>query len=61
MGTTPNNTYLIDLIEQKVPSSLLEKVYNDTVPVTYAAYKEKIIRYDNLKQRLNIIAPTKKG
>jgi len=44
----PNNAYLIDLIEQKVPKPLLIKVYNDKVPTTYVDYKEKIIRFDNL-------------
>jgi len=50
MGTTPNNAYLIDLIKHKVPQSLLEKVYNNEIPTIYEAYKEKIIRYNNLKQ-----------
>jgi hypothetical protein len=33
----------------------LKKVYNDTVPTTYAAYKEKIIHFDNLDQRLKAV------
>ncbi|KIM82139.1 hypothetical protein PILCRDRAFT_7999 [Piloderma croceum F 1598] len=54
-GYINNNAYLIDLLERKVPARLLKKVYNDTVPDTYAAYKEKIIRFDNLEQRLKAV------
>jgi hypothetical protein len=49
-GYRTNDAYLIDLIERKVPARLLKKVYNDTVPTTYAAYKEKIIHFNNLDQ-----------
>ncbi|KIM81540.1 hypothetical protein PILCRDRAFT_8599, partial [Piloderma croceum F 1598] len=61
MGATPNDAHLIVLLEQKVPIRLLDKVYNDVVPTTYADYKEKIIRYDNLGQKLKAIAPRKYG
>ncbi|KIM71958.1 hypothetical protein PILCRDRAFT_16571 [Piloderma croceum F 1598] len=54
-GYIGNNAYLIDLLERKVPHHLIKKVYNDTVPDTYAAYKEKIICFDNLEQRLKVI------
>ncbi|KIM73808.1 hypothetical protein PILCRDRAFT_14944, partial [Piloderma croceum F 1598] len=54
-GYIGNNAYLINLLERKVPRHLIKKVYNDTVPDTYAAYKEKIIRFDNLEQRLKVI------
>ncbi|KIM75175.1 hypothetical protein PILCRDRAFT_13859 [Piloderma croceum F 1598] len=57
MGATPNDAHLIVLLEQKVPIRLLNKVYNDVVPTTYADYKEKIIRYDNLNQKLKAITP----
>ncbi|KIM78196.1 hypothetical protein PILCRDRAFT_11419 [Piloderma croceum F 1598] len=33
-GYINNNAYLIDLLERKVPTHLLKKVYNDTVPDT---------------------------
>ncbi|KIM73834.1 hypothetical protein PILCRDRAFT_14903 [Piloderma croceum F 1598] len=61
MGATPNDAHLIVLLEQKVPLRLLDKVYNDVVPTTYADYKEKIIRYDNLSQKLKAIAPKRYG
>ncbi|KIM71580.1 hypothetical protein PILCRDRAFT_16936, partial [Piloderma croceum F 1598] len=54
-GYINNNTYLINLLKRKVPNRLIKRVYNDTVPDTYAAYKEKIIRFDNLEQRLKVI------
>ncbi|KIM71690.1 hypothetical protein PILCRDRAFT_16825, partial [Piloderma croceum F 1598] len=54
-GYIGNNAYLIDLLKRKVPRHLIKKVYNDTVPDTYAAYKEKIIHFDNLEQRLKVI------
>ncbi|KIM71964.1 hypothetical protein PILCRDRAFT_16567 [Piloderma croceum F 1598] len=59
MGATPNDAHLIVLLEQKVPIQLLDKVYNDVVPTTYVDYKEKIIRYDNLGQKLKAITPRK--
>ncbi|KIM88083.1 hypothetical protein PILCRDRAFT_3140 [Piloderma croceum F 1598] len=54
-GYINNNAYLIDLLERKVPTHLLKKVYNDMVPDTYAAYKEKNIRFDNLEQWLKAV------
>ncbi|KIM74088.1 hypothetical protein PILCRDRAFT_14732 [Piloderma croceum F 1598] len=54
-GYINNNAYLIDLLERKIPKHLLKKVYNDTVPNTYATYKEKIIHFDNLEQQLKVI------
>ncbi|KIM86136.1 hypothetical protein PILCRDRAFT_5196, partial [Piloderma croceum F 1598] len=54
-GYIGNNAYLIDLLERKVPRHLIKKVYNDIVPDTYAAYKEKVIRFANLEQRLKVI------
>jgi len=57
MTPEPNDVYLIDLVERKVPAPLIRKVYQDEVPTVYADYKDKIIRFDNLERRLNVIAP----
>jgi len=61
MTPEPNDAYLIDLIERKVLKPLLVKVYQDEIPITYVDYKEKIIRFDNLDQRLNVIAPAQQS
>jgi len=61
MTPEPNDAYLIDLIERKVPEPLLVKVYQDEVPTTYADYKDKVIRFDNLNRRLNVIAPAQQS
>src|ERR1700729_4007066 len=54
-GYINNNAYLINLLERKLPKHLLKKVYSDAVPTTYPAYKERVIRFDNLEQRLKVI------
>ncbi|KIM71955.1 hypothetical protein PILCRDRAFT_16579 [Piloderma croceum F 1598] len=54
-GHINNHAYLIDLLERKLPKHLIKKVYNDAVPTTYPAYKERVIRFDNLDQRLRVI------
>ena len=54
-GYINNHAYLIDLLERKLPKHLLKKVYNDAIPTTYPAYKERVIRFDNLEQRLKVI------
>ena len=54
-GYINNHAYLIDLLERKLPKHLLKKVYTDAVPTTYPAYKERVIRFDNLEQRLKVI------
>ncbi len=54
-GYATNDEYLIDLIEQKVPRYLLEKVYMGTLPTTYITYRDKIVDFDNLNQRLRAV------
>ena len=52
MGANPNHVYLINLIKQKLPHYLINHVYSKDVPITYEAYRDKVIKYDNLNKKL---------
>jgi Zinc knuckle len=54
-GHSTNDRILIELLEAKVPQSLLEQVYKDDPPDAYALYKAAVIRYDNLRRRFEAV------
>jgi hypothetical protein len=61
MGANQDDSRLIVLLEKKVPLRILDRVYSDVLPVTYDDYKDKILRYDDLNQKLKAIVPKTKG
>jgi hypothetical protein len=56
---TAHDGYLIELLEKALSFSIIQTIYTgDVIPITYAAYKEKAIRLDNLQRRFKINRPT---
>jgi hypothetical protein len=60
-ATTTDDRILIDLLEDKLPRGTVEVIYQNTVPTTYATYKDAVIKHDNLWRRLQNITGTKKN
>jgi len=54
-GHGTNDKLCIELLEAKVPSSLIEQVYKDEPPTVYDQYKASVIRYDNLRRRFEAV------
>jgi hypothetical protein len=52
LGANPNHVYLINLIEEKLPRHLINLVYSKDVPITYEAYRDEVVKYDNLNKKL---------
>jgi Retrotransposon gag protein len=61
MGANQEDSRLIVLLEKKVPLRILNPIYRDVIPDTYADYKDKILRYDDLNQKLEALKPKAKG
>ena len=61
VGLVGQDAILINLLEKKLHFNIIERIYNDVVPTTYDAYKEKAIQHDNLRRIVARLHATQNG